>query len=138
MLNVVEQHNVQMDVNILRKIMITAYHECNIKPESILTVVFMTSDDIQTYNRTYKNKDAPTDVLTFPSEQEGELGDVLIAVDVAQAQAEAYGHSYEREIGFLLVHGFLHAIGYTHDTVEDEQTMTALQETILQRHDLSR
>jgi probable rRNA maturation factor len=138
MLNIVEQQAVNVDVNTLRKIAQTAYHLCNIDSSHILTVVFMSSSEIQTFNHTYKHKDSPTDVLTFPSDVEGELGDVLIAVDIAQAQATAYGHSYEREIAFLLVHGFLHAIGYTHDTVEDEKTMTALQETILQRHDLTR
>ncbi|MNZ68340.1 Endoribonuclease YbeY [compost metagenome] len=66
------------------------------------------------------------------------LGDIIISVETARAQSEEYGHSLEREIGFLFVHGFLHLIGYDHQDDETEAEMTAKQEAILQQAGLSR
>lgn len=66
------------------------------------------------------------------------LGDIIISVPRAIAQAEDYGHSVEREIGFLFVHGFLHLIGYDHETEEDERVMFAKQEQILQKAGITR
>lgn len=66
------------------------------------------------------------------------LGDIIISVPRAIAQAEEYGHSIERELGFLFVHGFLHLIGYDHETEEEEKEMFARQERILQKAGLVR
>ncbi len=66
------------------------------------------------------------------------LGDIIISVPRALAQAEDYGHSVERELGFLFVHGFLHLIGYDHGTEEEEKEMFAKQEDILQKAGLTR
>jgi probable rRNA maturation factor len=66
------------------------------------------------------------------------LGDIIISVPRAIAQAEEYGHSVEREIGFLFVHGFLHLIGYDHETEEDEKNMFTKQENILEKAGISR
>jgi probable rRNA maturation factor len=66
------------------------------------------------------------------------LGDIIISVQRAIAQAEDYGHSVERELGFLFVHGFLHLIGYDHQSEEDEKSMFAKQEDILQKAGLER
>jgi probable rRNA maturation factor len=66
------------------------------------------------------------------------LGDIVISVPRALAQAEEYGHSAEREIGFLFVHGFLHLIGYDHETEEDEKIMFAKQEEILAKAGITR
>jgi len=66
------------------------------------------------------------------------LGDILISVPTAIRQAEEYGHSVERELGFLFVHGFLHLIGYDHDTEADEKDMFAKQEQILSEAGLTR
>lgn len=66
------------------------------------------------------------------------LGDIIISVPRAIAQAEEYGHSVEREIGFLFVHGFLHLIGYDHETEEDEKIMFAKQEQILEKAGITR
>lgn len=66
------------------------------------------------------------------------LGDIIISVDRAQAQSEEYGHSLEREVGFLFVHGFLHLIGYDHQSEEEEKEMFAKQEQILQKAGLIR
>ncbi|CAH1204354.1 rRNA maturation RNase YbeY [Paenibacillus sp. 2RAB27] len=66
------------------------------------------------------------------------LGDIIISVPRAIAQAEEYGHSVERELGFLFVHGFLHLIGYDHQSEEEEKVMFAKQEDILQKAGLTR
>jgi probable rRNA maturation factor len=66
------------------------------------------------------------------------LGDIIISVPRAIAQSEEYGHSIERELGFLFVHGFLHLIGYDHGTEEEEKEMFAKQEHILQKAGLTR
>ncbi|TFE31677.1 rRNA maturation RNase YbeY [Cohnella luojiensis] len=66
------------------------------------------------------------------------LGDIVISVPRAQAQAEEYGHSFERELGFLFVHGFLHLVGYDHGDEEQEREMFAKQEEVLKAAGLSR
>lgn len=66
------------------------------------------------------------------------LGDIIISVQTAAAQAEEYGHSIEREIGFLFVHGFLHVIGYDHEDEGAEKAMFAKQEAILLKAGLTR
>ena len=87
------------------------------------------SDDafIQRLNRQHRGKDAPTDVLSFPmregegaDEEDPVLGDLVISVDTAARQAAELGHSLEAELRVLLVHGFLHLLGYDHEHDEDE------------------
>jgi probable rRNA maturation factor len=82
-------------------------------------------------NMQYRGKDKPTDVLTFPDRTDNYLGDVIISMERCTVQSEEYGHSFQRELGFLIVHGLLHALGYDHHTPEDEQIMISLQEKIL-------
>jgi probable rRNA maturation factor len=99
----------------------------------------------------YRGKDYPTDVISFALEEITEeevpiigedvprvLGDIIVSVPKAVSQAEEYGHSFEREIGFLIVHGFLHLLGYDHMEKADEQEMFALQEDILNKFGLTR
>jgi probable rRNA maturation factor len=85
-----------------------------------LSVVFLNNKQMQAYNKRYRKKDYPTDVLSFPADQtmDGEryLGDLLICVPKAAAQAEEKGHSLLREIRILLLHGVLHLLGYDHET----------------------
>src|SRR5699024_8199006 len=66
------------------------------------------------------------------------LGDLFISIDKAEDQAEAFGHSLERELGFLTVHGFLHLNGYDHQTEAEEKEMFSLQEEILEENGLER
>ena len=121
--------------------------------ETEMSVTFMDNDAIQVINRDYRGKDAPTDVISFALEEEGEipvifedgenpmprvLGDIMISIERAAEQAESYGHSYDRELGFLAVHGFLHINGYDHMTPEDEKEMFGLQKEILDAYGLKR
>ncbi|MFF2481986.1 rRNA maturation RNase YbeY [Paenibacillus sp. NPDC058071] len=124
-----------------------------------VTLTFTDNEQIHQLNRDYRNIDRPTDVLSFAmldegteeldiifevdSEEEadpisGMLGDIVISVEKAKEQSEDYGHSLEREIGFLFVHGFLHLLGYDHEDEPGEAEMTAKQEAVLQKAGLSR
>ena len=127
----------------------------DIAEDTEMSVTFMDNQAIQMINREYRNKDVPTDVISFALEEEGEneipilfedegiyfprnLGDIMISIERAQEQAEEYGHSYERELGFLAVHGFLHLNGYDHMNPEDEKEMFDLQKEILDAYGLKR
>ncbi len=109
-----------------------------------VALTFVDDKQIHEMNKEYRGIDRPTDVLSFSmlegDDAEGDwldeeevpiLGDIIISVPKAIAQSEEYGHSIEREIGFLFVHGFLHLIGYDHESEADEQEMFAKQEAIL-------
>lgn len=120
--------------------------------EAECSVTFVGNDRIQAINRTYRGIDRATDVISFALEemQEGEvpvhleddeprvLGDIVVSIDRAREQADEYGHSFERELGFLVVHGLLHLLGYDHATKEQEQEMFTLQEQILASFGLKR
>ncbi len=88
--------------------------------EAEITVVFLNNDQMQYYNRQYRKKDYPTDVLSFPANIDigGDfyLGDILISLPKAAAQAIEKGHSLDREVQILLLHGVLHLLGYDHET----------------------
>lgn len=96
--------------------------------------------EIQRINRTFRNIDRVTDVLSFPAWDgsefdltDGFLGDIAICYPKAVAQAQEYGHSVEREVAFLTVHGMLHIMGYDHMEAEDERIMLSLQKKILDK-----
>lgn len=118
-----------------------------VKSKMFFNVIFVDNDKIQQINRDYRDIDKVTDVITFALMEnqdevfkgaERELGDVFICVERALEQAKDYGHSIEREIGFLSVHGYLHLIGYDHMNKEDEEVMFKLQEEILAKAKLER
>jgi probable rRNA maturation factor len=110
-----------------------------------VSVSFVDNDAIHKLNLEYREKDKPTDVLSFPMWEKEELsdgsaldghavtlGDIIISAEKAKSQAEEYGHSLEREICFLSVHSILHLLGYDHETSEeDEAYMKNKQEDVL-------
>jgi len=114
------------------------------KDATDVSVAFMGTDEIRVLNRDYRGKDLETDVLSFPVDKafitgdERPLGDVVICMDVAQRQAEEYGHSIERELAFLVAHGMLHLLGFDHETPEDEAKMRAAQDAVLNQLGISR
>lgn len=118
----------------------TAQAALDIAPEfaaSDLTIVFVNDDDIRELNKTYRNIDSPTDVLSFSSEEMDPetgsfyLGDLVISVPRATEQAQKAGHPVENEIRLLIVHGVLHLLGYDHATSEDKKIMWEKQTSIL-------
>lgn len=127
--------------------------------EAEVALTFVDDERIHELNRDYRGIDRPTDVLSFAMnestdeeldilyevEDESELagigdmlGDIIISTERAQLQADDYGHSWEREVGFLFVHGFLHLIGYDHQDEESERIMMDKQEAVLSKIGLSR
>lgn len=92
---------------------------------SEVSVTFTDNEGIRAINREYREKDAPTDVLSFPLFEKGAdgtrmLGDIVISLEKCRAQAEEFGHSFERECAFLTVHSTLHLLGYDHVNSEEE------------------
>ena len=110
------------------------------------SVIFVDNDTIKDLNKNYRNIDRVTDVITFRLADYEEvmcgkinvLGDIYICLDRAREQSKEYGHSYLRELSFLLVHGFLHLLGYDHMNEEDEKKMFGLQEEILNGYGIKR
>lgn len=103
-----------------------------------INIILVDNTEIQRLNKEYRNKDYVTDVLTFPDGYLNNLGDVFVSIPKMVEQANELGHSENRELGFLVVHGFLHTLGYDHQTSEDEDEMTQLQEKILKSAKLYR
>ena len=104
---------------------------------SEVSVTFTDNEGIRAINREYREIDAPTDVLSFPlfEEVEGKrmLGDIVLSLEKCRAQAEEFGHSFERECAFLTVHSTLHLLGYDHvNGEEEEQDMRARQTAIVE------
>lgn len=123
----------------------------NVKQDAELSVTYVTNERIQEVNKEYRDKDQPTDVISFALEEMGEdeieivgldhppiLGDIIISIPRAKEQAIEYGHPFMRELGFLAVHGFLHLLGYDHINEEDEKKMFAKQKDLLNRYGLKR
>lgn len=126
-----------------RLIIFTAEKEA-VPKEAEVSVNFVDNLEIQELNRNYRQKDVPTDVISFALQEsvEGEvdiigediplaLGDIVISVDMAAEQSVDYGHTLERELAFLTIHGFLHLLGYDHMNTDEEKIMFAKQEEIL-------
>ncbi len=105
-----------------------------------MQLIFVSQEEIHRLNLAYRHMDKPTDVLSFPNDdaKDRSLGDVFISVEQAIKQAKDYGHSLDREIGFLAVHGYLHLLGYDHHTKEEEALMIQKQEEILAQANLER
>ena len=120
----------------------------NIDDDVEISLLLTDDAHIREFNRDYRGKDAPTDVLSFAME-EGDtfilpagaprmLGDIIISRERAAAQAEAYGHSQVREEVFLFIHGLLHLLGYDHERgPEDEKEMFSLQDKIISSLDFN-
>lgn len=116
---------------ILKKTLDTLNHDLNVS----VSVVLVNNSDIHQMNKDFRNIDRPTDVLSFEdgSFEDGllNLGDIIISVDALRQQAQDYGHSLKREFCFLVAHGYLHLLGYDHQTEEEEKQMFGLQKEIL-------
>ena len=132
------------------------------KEDKEMAVTFVTNERSHELNLKYRDTNRPTDVISLEYKPESSLsfdeedlsddpdlaevltefdayiGELFISVDKAREQAQEYGHSFEREMGFLAVHGFLHINGYDHYTPQEEKEMFSLQEEILDAYGLKR
>ena len=98
-----------------------------------ISLILVDEEEIQKINSQYRALDYPTDVISFPSDEDEYLGDIFICLEKVYEQARSYSHSNEREFAFLLVHGILHLFGYDHDNETAEQKMIEKQEEILNK-----
>ncbi|SFA70398.1 probable rRNA maturation factor [Lentibacillus halodurans] len=138
-------------IDVLQRLLIFTGEKEKVASEAEVSVTFVNNQEIKEINRNYRQQDKPTDVISFAMQEKvddeaeilGEdlplvLGDIVISVDKAKEQANDYGHSLERELGFLTVHGFLHLLGYDHRNQEDEAEMFGKQDEILGEFGLER
>ena len=123
------QTSFDFDVNVLNDIY-------SYLTEKDIELILTTDEEIQKLNKTYRNKDKPTDVLSFPLEEMPgmPLGSIVISIDTAKRGAEEFGHSVEDEIKLLFIHGLLHLLGYDHET--DNGEMRQKEEEIINRFNL--
>ena len=97
-----------------------------------VNVLFSGDERIQKLNKEFRDVDAPTDVMAFPSGDDGGfLGDIIISVETAKVHADELGHSLDHEIGVLLVHGILHLVGYTDYADQNKREMFQKTDDIL-------
>ena len=130
-----DEENSSLTYEFFMKIVEAVFDYLNNKENQYEISLLITNDEtIHQLNKEYRQKDKPTDVLSFPMEDEVMLGDIVISLDTAKNQAQEREIGLEREIAFLFIHGLLHLLGYDHETsVEDEKEMFALQEEILKK-----
>lgn len=138
-IDIQNENNYPVDEARLREAITAVLTRYNVDPETALSVVFTTDDEVWALNRQYRATDSPTDILSFPADKPpvdipGEppyLGDLIIAFPYASAQAEREGHALDDSLALLVVHGTLHLLGYDHHDSESRAAMWSAQETIL-------
>ena len=125
-----------------------ALNEEEIAEDAELSVTFTDNENIRKLNNEFRHIDRETDVLSFPLGDESFevdpdndavlLGDIVISLEKARSQAEEYGHSFRREVAFLLTHSLFHLLGYDHETPDEEKEMFEKQERVLERLGITR
>ncbi len=159
--NDTEQNFSKEYTDIINKVIAVSLDQEKCPYEIEVSVTITNNEEIRKINREHRDMDKPTDVLSFPlidftkpsefddiDEDNDEwfdldtgelmLGDIIISLERAYEQAKEYGHSIEREIGFLTAHSMLHLMGYDHIINEEEQVMNAKQQQILNEVGLKR
>ena len=131
----------------IKKILTKCFEEENLIDSKLhITITLTTPENIKEINREYRAIDKETDVLSFPMfekdeldlkvknkdfEHEDVLGDIVISIEKVEEQAKEYGHSFEREFSYMIVHGFYHLMGYDHIKEEDKKVMRPKEDKIL-------
>ena len=131
----------------IKKVIEKCYKEENLlESKLIITITLTNNENIKIINKEYRNIDRATDVLSFPMFEKEELdkkirnkdflhedilGDIIISVEKVREQAEEYGHSFERELSYMVVHGFYHLMGYDHMEEEEKVEMRKKEDKIL-------
>lgn len=148
----------QIEENEAYKEMITNTIEVCFQTENLIdknvemNVIVTTPEEIRRINKQYRGVDKETDVLSFPMFEKEEvekiqkegtkipevLGDIIISIEQVKKQAEEYGHGFERELAYMVVHGFYHIIGYDHMVEEEKQQMREKEENVLKKIGLER
>lgn len=132
---------------LIEKVLTKCFEEEHLENSHLcITVTLTNPENIRKINKEYRNIDRATDVLSFPMfekeeldekikendfEHEDMLGDIIISIERVEEQAKEYGHSFERELSYMLVHGFYHLMGYDHIKEEDKLKMRPKEEKVL-------
>ena len=138
----------------IKKVIEKCYKEENLlESKLIITITLTNNENIKIINKEYRNIDRATDVLSFPMFEKEELdkkirnkdflhedilGDIIISVEKVREQAEEYGHSFERELSYMVVHGFYHLMGYDHMEDEEKVAMRKKEDKILNELKITR
>lgn len=143
--------NLEIDVEIVDTVRKAAYKvgELYGLDNAEVSITFTDNEHIHEINREYRKVDRPTDVISFALNEGDEpeieggapvnvLGDIIISVEKAVEQAKDYGHSVEREVAFLTVHGMLHLLGYDHMEEEDRKEMRQEEDFVMEKLGISR
>ena len=133
----------------IKKVIEQCFKEENMEDSKLyISITLTTPEHIHEINKQYRNVDRATDVLSFPIfekeeidekirnhdfEHEDVLGDIVISIEKVEEQAKEYGHSFEREFAYMLVHGFYHLMGYDHIQEEDKVIMRVKEEKVLKK-----
>lgn len=129
---------------LIKKVVNTVENLENLPENTEVSIVIVDNSYMQELNHIYRGQNCPTDVLSFAMNELGEdepdfdydeginlLGDIIVSLEQAMVQCEEYGHSLERELGYLVTHGMLHLIGYDHETEDEQKTMRQLEERVM-------
>lgn len=150
-LGITQQKQVE---ELIGQVINTCFEEEKLLATNLYVSVTLTDlKHIQEINKTYRNIDKATDVLSFPmfekeelehliqnqkNEVEDVLGDIIISLPKVEEQAKEYGHSFQRELAYMLVHGFYHLMGYDHIEEEEKKKMRPKEEAILKQLEITR
>lgn len=142
-------NNKQKEIKIPTGLRMIVRRSCNavlrleeFKGSAEVSVTFVNNEQIKELNKQYRDKDTATDVLSFPMGKDGKydidpntgaqiLGDVVISMEKAVEQAKKYGHSMQREVGYLTAHSVLHLLGYEHENGGPEKALMREKEDIV-------
>ena len=139
--------------NLIQKVITKCFETENLLNKNIyINIVLTIPENIRKINKLYRNIDKETDVLSFPmfekqeideiikngNDNEDILGDVMISIQKVQEQAIEYNHSFERELAYMVVHGFYHLMGYDHMNDEEKEIMRKKEENILNNLNINR
>ena len=138
---------------LIKEVVIRVLEEEKVLPEVDVYITLTNNDENHKINKEYRDVDRPTDVLSFPMYERDEiaglkndtddeiekiLGDIIVSIEKVREQAEEYGHSFERELAYLVTHGMLHLLGYDHMIEEEKAVMRKREEEILETLNITR
>ena len=138
---------------LIKEVVSRVLEEEKVLPEVDVYITLTNNEEIHKINKEYRDVDRPTDVLSFPMYERDEiaslkndtddeiekiLGDIIVSVEKVREQAEEYGHSFERELAYLVTHGMLHLLGYDHIIEEEKAVMRKREEEILETLNITR
>ena len=146
--NFLEINQNEQYIELIEKVIGQAFETEGINKLNLYINVILTNpENIRKLNNEYRNIDKETDVLSFPmfekkeiekmlkngNEVQDVLGDIIISISRVEEQAKEYGHSFEREFAYMLIHGFYHLMGYDHMTEDEKNEMRKKEEEVLER-----